>query len=197
MDRRRFLRYAAVAPVLTYVGCRRPRRVGSDAGLSAATRPSCAVDPRIHGPGRSLDAAQWVALEAACARILPTDEDVGATEANVINFIDAQLQTPVAAPFLPLFQHAARFLDGRARKAGVRSFAELPVETQDRLLRRLQRQRLGGVSGVRFMQVLVSLTLEGFFGDPIYGGNRDGVGWKMIDFTPQQPGPRCPYGGRV
>ena len=47
------------------------------------------------------------------------------------------------------------------------------------------------------MRVLTSLTLEGFLGDPIYGGNRDGVGWKMIGFTPQQPGPRCPYGGRA
>lgn len=198
MDRRRFLSYAAAAPVLTYVGCRRPRRARPDADLaSMASRSNCAIDPRVQGPGRVLDVAQWIAIEAACARILPTDQDAGATEANVVNFIDAQLQTSVAAPFVPLFQRAARFLNARARKAGVQSFAELPPETQDRLLHSLQRKQLGAVSGARFMRVLISLTLEGFFGDPIYGGNRDGLGWKMIGFVPQQPGPRCPYGGRA
>ena len=32
-------------------------------------------------------------------------------------------------------------------------------------------------------------TVEGYFADPIYGGNRDMVGWKLVGF----PGTRYDY----
>jgi gluconate 2-dehydrogenase gamma chain len=37
-------------------------------------------------------------------------------------------------------------------------------------------------NGKQFFEALLELTLEGFFSDPIYGGNRDKVSWKMIGF---------------
>jgi gluconate 2-dehydrogenase gamma chain len=46
-----------------------------------------------------------------------------------------------------------------------------------------------GVSSKGFFQLLWQNTKEGFFSDPIYGGNRDMVGWKMIGF----PGARYDY----
>jgi len=33
------------------------------------------------------------------------------------------------------------------------------------------------------------VTVEGFFSDPVYGGNRDMVAWRMIGF----PGAYAPY----
>lgn len=144
-----------------------------------------------------LNPREWSTLEAVCARILPTDDTPGATEAHVINFIDFQLTTPLVAPFLPAFRRLARMLHARARKAGVGSFAALPEATQDRLLENIQSAHVGRVSGARVFRALVSLVLEGTFGDPIYGGNRDKLGWKLIGFTPQQPGPTCPYTGRL
>jgi gluconate 2-dehydrogenase gamma chain len=39
-----------------------------------------------------------------------------------------------------------------------------------------------GIGAKGFFERLLSLTMEGFFTDPIYGGNRDKVAWKMIGF---------------
>jgi gluconate 2-dehydrogenase gamma chain len=49
--------------------------------------------------------------------------------------------------------------------------------------------QLEGANAKGFFEMLLSNTREGFFADPVYGGNRDMVGWKMIGF----PGARYDY----
>ena len=39
-----------------------------------------------------------------------------------------------------------------------------------------------GLSAQEFFNLLLATTMQGFFSDPIYGGNRDKVAWKMIGF---------------
>ncbi len=36
--------------------------------------------------------------------------------------------------------------------------------------------------GRAFFEALLQITMEGFFADPIYGGNRDKASWRMIGF---------------
>jgi gluconate 2-dehydrogenase gamma chain len=63
-------------------------------------------------------------------------------------------------------------------------FGTLPPEAQDAYLNALEKESrdLGGVPSGIFFQSLLDLTVEGFFSDPAYGGNRDMVGWKLIGF---------------
>ncbi len=49
--------------------------------------------------------------------------------------------------------------------------------------------KLENSSGKAFFEMLLKNTQEGFFADPVHGGNRDMVGWKMIGF----PGARYDY----
>jgi len=74
---------------------------------------------------------------------------------------------------------------------GSRSFAALAPDAQDSLLRALEegRVQLEGADGKQFFALVVKDVQEGFFADPIYGGNRDMCGWKMIGF----PGARYDY----
>lgn len=204
----RFVAAAATTPLWSQgAGCAKKsakkQSILAKAGLAAPRR--CRVKPRNKGPGRVLDAKQWATLEAACERLYPGDglsagssasagSSVGARDAKVINFIDAQLTQPPVTSFTPLLQLGAMQLDRLARKEG-KPYAQLTPPRQDALLLRVQRGRLGRYSGQRFVRILLALTLEGLFGDPIYGGNRDGVGWKSIGFSPQRPAPRCPWGG--
>lgn len=201
MERRRFLRFVAATATtplwLQGAGCAKksPKRQNTlaEAGLTAPRR--CRVKPRGKGPGRVLDAKQWATLEAACERIYPADAKAGgARDAQVVNFIDAQLTQPPVKAFAPLLKLGAMQLDRLARREG-KPFAQLSAPRQDALLTRVQRGRLGRYSGQRFVRILLALTLEGMFGDPIYGGNKDGLGWKSINFQPQLPAPRCPWGG--
>jgi gluconate 2-dehydrogenase gamma chain len=72
-----------------------------------------------------------------------------------------------------------------------KAFAELSDADKDKLLTGLEKGdvKLDGADGQKFFAQLLKDTQEGFFADPIYGGNRDMVSWKMIGF----PGARYNY----
>ena len=144
-------------------------------------------------------------IAAAVARLIPDDElGPGALGAGVPFYIDKQLDGAWGAgerlyrsgpwqqgavtqgyqlPFTPaeLFRNALRAI---GREFGGKSFADLGPAEQDEYLKRLQSsdRDLGGVPASVFFDSLWSMTLEGYFGDPVYGGNRDMVSWRMIGF---------------
>jgi gluconate 2-dehydrogenase gamma chain len=78
----------------------------------------------------------------------------------------------------------------RATYAG-KPFTQIPDTEKDKVLSGLEKGqvRLDGANGRAFFELLLQNTQEGFFSDPVYGGNRDMVGWKMIGF----PGARYDY----
>jgi gluconate 2-dehydrogenase gamma chain len=159
------------------------------------------------------------AAEAAVARLIPTDDaGPGAKEAGVAVFIDLQLagawgagdhlyrQTPFLAgtpqqgdqlAFTPaeMFRLGLAKLDEAARKDHGVAFADLTPEQQDALLAQAQQGKLdfGALPSTAFFAALLDATMEGFFSDPIYGGNRDKVGWKLVGF----PGVHASYANDI
>jgi gluconate 2-dehydrogenase gamma chain len=147
-------------------------------------------------------------IEAATERLIPADANgPGALAAGVPNYIDKQLGGAWGAgerlyrsgpwqpglpgqgyqlPFTPaeLFHNALRAIIEDLHTRRNTSFERLPAEEQDAYLQALQagKQSLNGVPAHTFFESLLALTIEGFFSDPIYGGNRDMVAWKMIGF---------------
>lgn len=130
------------------------------------------------------------ALAAACERVLP-----GAIAAGVPEYMDywlAREPFSAAPDWKPLLNMGAVHLDRIARKEHRRPFADCGGEQQDAILARFQR---GEISAKRFrsaafFQRLVTVTLEGYLGDPIYGGNRNQVGWRFIGLEPCWWAPR-------
>lgn len=148
-------------------------------GCRTAARPSPGPIPA------DLDAV----LEAASSRMIPSEDGPGAREAGVIAYLRAALDLPVSrAQRRRLLEGAAR-LDAVARRDWGRGFAALAPEEQDRVLVHVQAGREDdvGFDGQRFVHDLLSVTLEGFLGDPIHGGNRGEVGWAFIDYRPGGP----------
>ena len=152
------------------------------------------------------NAAEARFIEAACERLIPADESgPGALGAWVPNYLDKQLGgawgagerlyrsgpwmegTPTQGyqlPFTPaeLFHTALRgILRDFERKT---PFAELSPDHQDTYLKSLESgaHDLDGVPSAVFFDMLLKMTVEGFFSDPVYGGNRDMVAWRMIGF---------------
>jgi gluconate 2-dehydrogenase gamma chain len=147
-------------------------------------------------------------IEAAVERLIPKDENgPGALDAGVPNYIDKQLGGAWGAgerlyrsgpwqqgaptqgyqlPFTPaeLFHNALRGIRTDLGKRGQPSFAKLSVQDQNAYLTALQTGNtdLSGVPSNVFFESLLALTTEGYFSDPVYGGNRDMVAWKMIGF---------------
>ena len=146
-------------------------------------------------------------IEAACERLIPADEaGAGALAAGVPDYLDKQLGgawgagerlyrsgpwqpgTPSQGyqlPFTPaeLFHTALRAINQDFEKRGT-SFGDLSAEAQDTYLKSLEAggRDLDGVPSAVFFDMLLRMTIEGFFSDPVYGGNRDMVAWRMIGF---------------
>jgi gluconate 2-dehydrogenase gamma chain len=73
-------------------------------------------------------------------------------------------------------------IDALARAAHGVPFASLEVGRQDAVLREAERRHA-------FFELLLKHTREGMFGDPSWGGNLDGVGWRLIGYG----GPRSAW----
>ena len=147
-------------------------------------------------------------IEPAVARLIPADEiGPGALEADVPVYMDRQLAGAWGAgaglyragpwrtgqpgqgyqlPFTPaeLFRNALRAIHDDLAEAASDDFGALPSADQDAYLQALEKgeRDLGDVPSEVFFESLLALTIEGFFSDPVYGGNRDMVGWKLVGF---------------
>lgn len=128
-------------------------------------------------------------LEAASSRMLPSDDGPGAREAAVIGYLRAALDMPVYRAQRLRLLDGARHLEATARRDWGIGFTSLSPEEQDRVLVHLQagRENAGGFDGARFVHDLLSMSLEGFLGDPRHGGNRGEVGWEFIGYRPGGP----------
>lgn len=134
----------------------------------------------------TFDPHQRATLEAATERIIPADRDPGAKQAGVIDYIEKTL-SGYEAEHAPLYASGVQNLDRLAReKFASERFVSLRPGQQDEILADLEKQRSA------FFSVLIEHTMQGFYGDPRHGGNRDRVGWKVIGF----PGPARPDGYR-
>jgi len=138
---------------------------------------------------------EWSTVEAVTARIIPTDEQPGAREADCVNFIDKALANEDEAA-VPLYQLGVGGVDAAARKRFERSFVELEPGQQDAVLASLESGEAPGwpdgpVPAQIFFETVRAHTIIGFLADPKYGGNRDYAGWRVTGY----PGPRHHLGG--
>jgi gluconate 2-dehydrogenase gamma chain len=129
--------------------------------------------------------ATFATLSAVCERLLPRDEDPGALDLGVPHYIDAMLADPELGSVRETLTKAIPQMDRESRKRhDGTAFHEATPAQQDEILGAWQH----GVDGSRHVfDVLLSLTLEGAFGDPKYGGNTGGRGFQMIGFRPDPP----------
>lgn len=177
------------------------------------------------------DEHQWATVEAAMARIIPTDDQPGAREAGTARFLDHYLSgidyvyaKPDGSGFEKLegkragawrqridalrgkYVEGIEELDRRSRGRFDTEFVELPENRQDEILSEMERpeqqkdlqeaqvatgygappepamQQTSTEIELDFFPLLALHTRQGFYADPVYGGNKDRVGWRLIGF---------------
>lgn len=157
-------------------------------------------------------------LQAAFDRLIPGDEHgPSASEAGCLDFLDAQLsgvfgdgatvyRDGPAQPHEEQMLQKAQFiatpreryraglqaLEAYAQKNDNASFADLQPNRQDEILSGMENGSLDlgkNVNTKAFFELMLMNVREGYFADPLYGGNKDMAGWKMIGF----PGARYDY----
>jgi len=128
-------------------------------------------------------------MGAMLDRLLPSNEPAGtpgARETRVLRYLDRQLGTSRFPEYRDLFREGLAALDDIARRTSSVRFSELPAGEQEAILRRIQRGDTQGrpAASVRFFQVVLTLSLEGHWGDPRYGGNHDRLAWRSVGVDP-------------
>ncbi|MGN6516867.1 MAG: gluconate 2-dehydrogenase subunit 3 family protein [Rhizomicrobium sp.] len=162
------------------------------------------------GGWKFLTDAEAAFITAAANRLIPPDATgPSAEEAGVPVFIDRQLAGgyghghhfylggpwPEGAPsqgyqsrFTPaeFYRHAIAEIERHVGQTNAgKSFKDLDADAQDKLLKEMEAGTLdldGSVKAKAFFTMFLQNVKEGYFSDPIYGGNKDGRAWAMIGF---------------
>jgi gluconate 2-dehydrogenase gamma chain len=218
LDRRRFL-LLGVVPAATVAAL----------GIPACSDNSRKPSPSSFAP-TYFNTAEWAFITAAVGRLIPSEgAGPGGVDAGVPEFIDRQMELPyghgayfyLKGPFLenspPTLGYQLRYTPREIYRLGIaaansatlnsqgKDFAQLSAADQDRFLAAVEKGEVtfATVPAQVFFAQLLTNTKEGYFSDPLYGGNRGMVAWKWIgfpgaraDFTDwiDQAGRRYPYG---
>lgn len=167
---------------------------------------------RPHGVGASaqyvfFEAAEARFIEAACERLIPADRSgAGALGAGVPRYLDAQLHGDWGAgrqpyrsgpwqPGTPLPAHTLRLTPAEVFRTALAAvlrdveqrglnFGAADPQSQSRYLRTLEAggKDLDGVPSAEFFNMLLTMTVEGFFSNSRCAGNRDRVPWRLRGF---------------
>jgi gluconate 2-dehydrogenase gamma chain len=135
----------------------------------------------------ALSAPQMKILEAFVERLIPKDElGPSAAEAGAQIYIDRVLAGPNAGEKASFVDGLAA-MDAFAKSSQGGAFADLAPEKRDAVITAFENGTVTGFANARqFFGRARRLTLEGMFGDPYYGGNKNFAGWDLIRY----PGPR-------
>ncbi len=171
------------------------RRAFLQAAAAAAAAAGVTGCSRNRTPWRFFSVDEARALAAMADQIIPPDQDPGASWAGVVNYIDRQLCGPYRE-LQPRYRLGLAGVDETSRALYAKLFADLGSQQQIDLLHQLEDKKAPStiwkqLSSSEFFSMVVDHTMQGFYGDPRHGGNREGVSWKMLDL------PYPPIRGRL
>lgn len=206
LGRRKFLMGAGVAGTAAIAQAAIPAPAEAQA---PAAKPAAAAPPADQADAfLTLTPTEIAFLSAAADTFIPADNlSPSGTDAGVVVFIDRQLAGSWGAggrmyrggPF-----HKGRPTQGYQLQLTPREFFGAGIaatnawlkKTKGKELDRLSpadriealktmeasKAELDGINGKQFFEALLTITMEGFFADPIYGGNRNKAGWRMVGY---------------
>jgi gluconate 2-dehydrogenase gamma chain len=160
-----------------------------------------AQEGKVKVPLRFFTEQEAKVIVAACERIFPANESgPGATQANVVVYIDRQLAGPYGIdayrytqePFVesvPEHGYQGKENPQQVYRAGIPKLGADFVESDGTQ----QDERLRAIEKSNFFQLLRQHTIEGMFCDPMHGGNADLIGWQMLGY----PGPQMSYRAQI
>jgi gluconate 2-dehydrogenase gamma chain len=154
--------------------------------VSAAASGALVSCGRVGGQWRFFSTEEAKTVVAISDRLVPPDQDPGAAWAGVVRYIDRQLAVRFNfRVFRELYRQGLAGVDQTSAALFHARFVELTMEQQLAVLKALQRGQPPGeiwkqVSPQRFFDAVLNHTMQGYYGDPRHGGNRDGVGWRTL-----------------
>ena len=121
---------------------------------------------------------------AFAEQIIPRDHSPGATDANVINFIDKQLTGPYTR-FQDEYRKGIPAMEQSSLRILRKTFSELEWDEQTHFMEQMEAGDLPEeywiqVDQKSFFRTMMEHSLQGFYGSPRHGGNKNYVSYKMM-----------------
>ena len=139
--------------------------------------------------GAFFNHADAATIAAFTERLMPSAPDKpGARDADVLNYIDLAL-AGAYSELQDFYRRGLASLDAYCRSTYKESFVHLTPERQDEVIASLEEGKATGFAwptAKEFFNILRTHTMEGMFADPLYGGNRDFAGWRLVGFPGAQ-----------
>ncbi len=179
VSRRQFLQSASSLSGIAYLRLTGP-------ALAAIAQAACAAKQES-ASYRVLGSVEAADFEAIAARIIPSTDSPGATEAGVIHFFDNAFademsdQLDAARAGLASFNAAFKRFASSADR-----FADVDPDAQDAFLHTQDASE--------FFDLVRLMTIFGFFAMSRYGGNKNHVGWDLIGFEGHHDAWTYPFG---
>ncbi|MBX9847622.1 MAG: gluconate 2-dehydrogenase subunit 3 family protein [Xanthobacteraceae bacterium] len=206
IPRREFLKGAGAAGTAVAATLAPAAATPAAAQAQPATQPASASHPPE--TWLTLTPTEAAFITAAVDTIIPADNlSPSGSECGVAAFIDRQLAGaygsgarlyrqgpfPKAKPELgyqlelnprEFFRAGIEAANAFSRKTYGKDFDRLNEKDREAALKTMEEGKAGfpGFSSATFFNALLQMTMEGFFADPMYGGNRNMAAWKMIGY---------------
>jgi gluconate 2-dehydrogenase gamma chain len=156
----------------------------------------------------TLTAPEAAFLSAAYDTLIPADRlSPSGTDCGLVTFMDRQLagawgggaRLYRSGPFVQgkpeqgyqlsltpreFFAAGIKAANGWTRKTYGKDFDRLAPADRDAALKAMEANKaeFAEFNSKQFFEALYQSAMEGFFADPIYGGNRNKVSWRMIGY---------------
>jgi gluconate 2-dehydrogenase gamma chain len=159
----------------------------------AATDAPAADDVADHamsaGHGAFFNGDDSFTITAFTERLMPgAPGKPGATDAGVLNYIDLALSGAYADQ-QDFYRRGIAQLDEHCTKTYGKPFRALTAAQQDETISVLEQGKASAFAwptAQAFFNTVRTHTMEGMFADPIYGGNKDFAGWRLVGFPGAQ-----------
>ena len=143
--------------------------------------PSCSSGASIYRVFTNNEASCLIAL---CEQIIPADHDPGATDAGVINFLDKQTAERFPDD-LPIFKQGVSSLQAFCKSKHNNPFENLKSDIQIEIMKDLEQNKLPkeyweNANQSSFFNLVLRRTMQGFYGSPRHGGNKNFVSYRMM-----------------
>ena len=142
------------------------------------------------GHGAFFNDADSDTVAAFTERLMPgASGKPGARDAGVLNYIDLAL-AGAYSDRQDFYRRGLIALDAYCRKAHDAPFVKLDAARQDGVITALEQNKASGFTwptAPAFFNTMRTHTMEGMFADPVYGGNKDFAGWRLVGFPGAHP----------
>ncbi len=191
-SRREFLRAAVGAGTVAGAGIV-PEALAQTREQDKKSTPETNAPPHSQSNGEGLGAFlnrdDAATVAAFTERLMPgAPGKPGARDAGVLNYIDLAL-AGAYGDLQEFYRRGLAQLDQYCRKTHREPFVRLSAGQQDAVITALEEDKATGFtwpSAQAFFNTLRTHTMEGMFADPVYGGNKDFAGWRLVGFPGAQ-----------